>query len=118
MTGFNKVKKKPLSQIVSGRMLTIIMGTFIALMVVTFVFVYRYAENSAKDVVRFSLEDINNFVTGKMDWVYRYNVKNYSDQMDMFITEDLAKGWSFQEVIDALVEDLVEPGFFIRSRFC
>ncbi len=102
------MKKKKLSQIVSRRILAIIVGAFIALMVVAFVFVYFQAENNAKSFVRFNLEDIENYALGRMDKIRESNLPQEAEILDEMISEYTAEDATLQEIVDALYAELRE----------
>ncbi len=102
------MKKKKLSQIVSRRILAIIVGAFLALMVVAFVFVYFQAENNAKSFVRFSLEDIESYAVGRMDKVRENNLPQEAEILDEMISENWGEEYSLQKIVDVLYAQISE----------
>ncbi len=81
------------------------MGTFLALMAVTVMLVYIYVEKNAENVVRFSLEDLDYQVTGKMDWVYRYRMIENREWISEYISDAINEGRSLQDAFDWFYQD-------------
>ena len=95
-------KKKHLSKIIIGRTFLVIMGTFLALMAVTVMLVYIHAERRAKNFVRFSLEDIDYYITKRMDESLRYSVSDDSFWIGTYIAKDIKEGRPLQDAVDQL----------------
>lgn len=81
------MKKNKLSQIVSGRTLATIMAVFAALMAVTVMLVYSYAERKAESFVRFCLEDMREDILDIVKEGYKHDVLLAAADYDRLISE-------------------------------
>ncbi len=81
------MKKKHLSQIVSGHTLATIMAVFAALVAVTVVLVYSYAGRKAESFVRFCLEDMQEDILDRVMEGYKRDVLLTAADYDRIISE-------------------------------
>nr|MCR4907839.1 hypothetical protein [Lachnospiraceae bacterium] len=81
------MKKKHLSRIVSGRTLTTIIVVFAAMVAVTVMLVYSYAERKAEGFVRFCLEDMREDIHDRVMEGYKRDVLLTAADYDRMISE-------------------------------
>ena len=99
------MKKKHLSQIVIGRTFLAILGTFLALMVVTCVLFFIHGERRAGNFVRSSLEDIEYYSAERVDDYYGYWIGNDAFLADEYIENAEKNGKPIQDAVKLLCVD-------------
>ncbi len=99
----NKVmSRKHLSRIILGRTGITITVSFIAMMVITSVFILFYGKKSSDSFIRFCLSDINHAVQSRMD----YNTKNQVQVYAAFYDEVLSENRPDASLISEITNDL------------